>query len=432
FAFPPPIPPVCVWIEKTAQKLIAQFGSLDGIYAHLDEIKGKMKDTIAAEKEMAYLSRDLVTIRTDIDLDFSLDQALFAGFDCAKAAEYFTSMEMKSIANDFFGEAALSGASCAAEEEKSIANSPHDYRIIRTEKDLDDALRQIRAKGLVSVDTETTSVKPVDAEIVGVSLSIEEGQGWYIPIQAASLFNDSGVLIDKGAALAKLKVMLEDETIRKIGQNIKYDMIIFRGEGIALRGIIFDDMIASYLLNPVDRRHNLDDMAADHLNYKTVTYEELTGKGKNAVPISEAPLELVCDYACEDTDIALRLYHHFEPLIRGGAFNSLYYDMELPLVDVIADMEQSGIRIDRNYFASLGTEIDAKVKAEETAIYELADEIFNLNSTKELARVLFEKLGLKTVKKTKTGFSTDISVLEELEGTHEIISHLIAYRTLAK
>jgi len=417
--------------EKTAQKLVAQYGSLDSIYEHIDELKGKLKETLAADKDNAYLSLDLVTIRTDIDLGFSLEDAAFTGFDCAKAADYFNALEMKSIVTDFFSDQAAA-VSCAQPEIKSMENSPHDYKLVRTVSELKEAVAAVREKGLVSVDTETTSVKPVDAEIAGVSMSIEEGQGWYIPMKSASLFGDGGVSLDKETALALLKDIFEDEAIKKIGQNIKYDMIILSNEGIELKGIVFDDMLASYILNPAERRHSLDDMAEDHLGYKTVTFDELVGKGKKALSIHEVEIEKVSDYACEDTDIALRLYSVFLKKIKEEKLDGLYYSLELPLVEVLAEMEKTGVLINRAHFASLSKEIDCKIAASELEIYRLAEEQFNINSTKELARILFEKLNLKKVKKTKTGFSTDISVLEELEGEHEIISHLIAYRTLAK
>jgi DNA polymerase-1 len=419
--------------EKTAQKLVSQYGSLDGIYEHLSEIKGKLRETLEANRDMAYLSRDLVTIRTDIELGFSLEDVRFSGFDSAKGSEIFHALEMKTIASEFFsGAAAVKDASPEDEGGKSIADTPHSYMLVRTEEELDAALTAVRKKGRVSVDTETTSVRAVDAQLVGVSMSIDDHQGWYVPIRTASLFGDGGVTLDRENALAALKPVLEDGAIGKIGQNIKYDMIVLSNEGIELRGVIFDDMVASYILDPSERRHNLDDMAADRLHYKTITYEELVGKGKNALTIDEVPVEQVSEYACEDTDIALRLYHVLEKKIRDEGLDKLYYRTELPLVEVLAAMERAGVLIDRNHFAALGKEIDHKIVNTEQEIYRLADEQFNINSTKELSRILFEKLALKTVKKTKTGFSTDISVLEELEGEHEIISHLIAYRTLAK
>lgn len=418
--------------EKTAQKLVSQYGSIDGIYQHIDEIKGKVRENLETHREMAYLSLDLVTIRTDIDLGFTLEDTTFKGFDNAKGAAYFNDLEMKSIATEFFSGAGISATPEAEPQIRSMATQPHSYTLVRNEQELDAAIAAVRKKGIVSVDTETTSVHAVDADLVGVSMSIDEAQGWYIPIQSVSLFSDGAVTLDRSAALAKLKSLFEDASVKKIGQNIKYDIIVLSTEGIAIRGIVFDDMVASYLLDPSQRRHNLDDMAADRLGYTTVTYDELVGKGKNALPIQDVPVEQVSDYACEDTDIALRLYAVLDKKLKEDGLDGLYYNTELPLVEVLATMEAAGVLIDRNHFAVLGKEIDQRVMDAEQQIYRLADERFNINSTKELARILFDKLALKKVKKTKTGFSTDISVLEGLEGEHEIISHLIAYRTLAK
>ncbi|HNX60011.1 MAG TPA: DNA polymerase I, partial [Spirochaetota bacterium] len=193
-----------------------------------------------------------------------------------------------------------------------------------------------------------------------------------------------------------------------------------------------DAMLASYLLDPSERKHNLDDMAADHLGYKTITYEELAGKGKNAVPITDVPFEKICDYSCEDADIALQLVNLLEKKVSDAGLDDLYRKVEIPLIEVLASMEFSGVRIDTKHFAKLAKEIDSRIEETIAAVKDCAGEDFNLNSTKELSRILFEKLKLPTVKKTKTGFSTDISVLEELAGSHPIINHLIEYRTLAK
>ncbi|HEY1407142.1 MAG TPA: DNA polymerase I, partial [Spirochaetota bacterium] len=395
------------------------------------EVKGKLAENLRACREMAYMSRDLVTIRTNIDLNVTLDELIFKGFDTERASKRFLDLEMKSIAKDFVATANAAIVESKTDEVKSIENSPHDYSVIRDQQMLAAAITEIRRVGKVSVDTETTSVKPVDADLVGISLSIRPHQGWYLSVMNSSLFTDN-LSLSKKEILSALKPVLEDPSIAKFGQNIKYDMIVFRNEGIAIAGINGDAMIASYLLDPSERKHNLDDMALEHLNYKTITYEELTGKGKNATPISEIPVEKVSDYACEDADIAFQLAELIGKKCDNDGVGKLYRDLELPLIEVLAAMEFSGVKIDRKYFSDLAGELDAKIDKSLAAIKESAGEDFNVNSTKELSRILFEKLALPTVKKTKTGFSTDISVLEELAGSHPIVSHLIEYRTLAK
>jgi DNA polymerase-1 len=421
--------------EKTAQKLISQYETLDGIYDHIDEIKGKLGENLRAHRDMAYLSRDLVTIRTNVELDADLPALAFNGIEPVRAKERFGALEMKSIVRDFFSSApttvtAESAEMSDGENVSSIKSSPHEYTIIRDMKILDDVIRQIESAGRVSVDTETTSVKPVDADLVGISLSVRTGQGWFIPVLSQTLFGDD--IIPPEKTIAALKPVLENSSIKKYGQNIKYDMIVLGNAGIVLAGITGDAMIASYLLDPSERKHNLDDMALEHLGYKTVTYEELTGKGRNAVPITDVPLEKLSDYACEDADIALRLCELLERKCDDAGLGKLYRETELPLVEVLAAMERAGVLIDGRYFASLSKELDERIVESSAKIIEAAGEQFNLNSTKELARILFDKLKLPTVKKTKTGFSTDISVLEELEGSHPIIRHLIDYRTFAK
>lgn len=409
---------------KTAEKLISEYGSLDNIYKNIDQIKGKLKEKIENGKEDAYLSKDLVTIRQNIDLNFAIDEAAFKGFDNEKAGSYFIDLEMKTIASEYF--------SMVDDDTPVVKNKETNYQVIKNKKDLEKAIKEIKKVKLISIDTETTSVNAVDADIVGISISIEEYQGWYIPLQNISLFSDNSVEIDKNEALKILKPVIEDEAIKKVGQNIKYDIIIFANEGINLKGLYFDTMIASYLLSPNDRRHNMDDMAMFYLNYKTVTYKELVGTGKKALAITDVPLEDLANYAIEDSDITLRLYNILKKKIIDEKLDKIFNEIELPLIPVLVQMEMDGVKIDKNYFAKLGMDNDKQLQQIEKNIYDLAEEEFNINSTKELSRILFEKLALKPVKKTKTGFSTDITVLEALKGEHDIIENLISYRTLNK
>lgn len=412
--------------EKNAQKLIAAFGSIDAIYGRLDEIKGKQREHLETGRESAYLSRDLVTIRTDVPLRIGIEEARMPALDVQAMREYFNRLEMKSVAQDFF-----SGTADAASPAPETGETREkDYRIVRTASGLREAMRAVREAGMVSFDTETTSVDPVEAELVGMSFSVREHSGCYVPVACGGLF-ESGVLgVDE--ALAIVSPVLADVSVMKIGQNIKYDIVVLKKYGVEVRGVHFDTMIASYLLDPAARNHNLDDMAEKFLNYKTITYGELVGKGKNAVPITEVPVERVAEYAIEDADVTLRLHRVLAPMLASENLEKLFFNIEMPLVDVLAEMEWKGVRIDTAHFAALGAENSRMLAEEEQRVYDIAGGRFNINSTRELASVLFEKLALKPVKKTKTGFSTDIQVLEELRGRHEIIDHLIAYRTLVK
>ena len=410
--------------EKTALKLISEYNTLDNLYEHLEEIKGKVKDYLSEKKDMAYLSKNLVTIRTDVPMELNLKDAEIPELKSEKAKIYFTEMEMDSLVEDIAGPDKNAGKTT-----KSKPEAKKNYIILKTDSELENAISAIYKHGEVSIDTETTSLNPVDAELVGISMSIKENEGWYIPIYSGSLFDNDN--IDSAALLKILKPMLEDARIKKIGQNIKYDILVLKNSGIELKNIFFDTMIAAYLIDP-DSRVNMDDLALKYLDYKTIHFEELVGKGKNALSIAEVPVEQVAEYAIEDADITYRLYKLFKDKLKEEELEKLFFDIEMPLVSVLALMEWNGVKIDANRFAELDRENQKMLDDVESKIYKLAEQKFNINSTRELAAVLFDKLGLKPVRKTKTGFSTDIRVLEELKGRHEIVEHLISYRTLAK
>ncbi len=410
--------------EKTALKLINEFSTLDNIYENIESIKGKTGTLLKEGKESAYLSQDLVTIRLDAPVTATLPELEFNGFS-EGAAGFFHEMEMESIVKDFFkGTDAKSPANSATDREN------RHYITIKTLEELDETIDALKKAGTFSFDTETDSIRPMEAELVAMSFSIEENQGWFLPLISRGLFSDD--IPDRDESLKRIKPLLENGNIKKIGQNIKYDYLVLRKAGIELKGISFDTMIASYLLTPSDRRHNMDDLAEKYLNYTTITYKELVGIGKNAVPITEVPLDKLSEYAIEDTDITLRLHNIFRPMLERDSLMELYENVEMPLLEVLADMEYHGVGIDKAHFARMESETSEMLSEVENGIYSHAGRRFNINSTRELASVLFEEIGLKPVKKTKTGFSTDIKVLETLRGQHEIIDNLISYRTLSK
>jgi DNA polymerase I len=411
--------------EKTAQKLINSFGSLDGLYERIDEVSGKQKDILIREKEMAYLSRVLVTVRTDLPINHDISEFRFGSVSADAAVPYFRKLEMSSIIKDFFAGAGEKEA--PVEKEKKEQKK---YRIINNEEELVDMIAQIKKAGEVSMDTETTSLSPVEAELVGMSFSISEREGWYLPLMSRGIFSES--YPDPARSLSLLKPLLTDPSVTKIGQNIKYDIIVLMNYGIEVAGIAFDTMVASYLLAPNERRHNMDDLAEKYLNYKTITYKDLVGTGKNVVPLEEVPLDRISEYAIEDADITYRLYAVFKNKIEEEDLSSLFHDIEMPLVPVLADMERAGVKIDTAYFKKLEAQNREMLKDVEGKIFDSAGRSFNINSTRELSQVLFEELRLKPQRKTKTGLSTDIRVLESLQGTHPVIDHLISYRTLSK
>ncbi len=409
--------------EKTAQKLIAKYGTLENIFENIDDISGRQKLMLQNDIEMAYLSRKLVTIKTGIPVEVELEKLKCSGIYSAGARDYFKSMEMNSIVRDFF--------SGGGETVRDLSSETGiDYRTVRNADDLDRMIGEIREAGETAVDTETTSLVHVEAELVGMSFSIRERSGWYVPMRSSGLFSEE--FLDRNISIWKLKSIIDDPAIKKIGHNIKYDYSVLRNAGFDMKGVYFDTMVASYVLNPSERGHGLDDLAAGILFHKNITYKELTGTGKNAIPIEEVPLEKLAEYAIEDADITYRLYNLFKTRLVDNQLDSLFYDIEMPLVLVLSEMEMTGVKIDAGHFVKLGRENEALLSEVIKKIYDEAGGEFNINSTRELADLLFNRLKLKHQKKTKTGFSTDISVLEALKGSHPIISQLISYRTLSK
>src|SRR4030042_6748870 len=332
---------------------------------------------------------------------------------------------MSSIIKDFFGGAVETGAPLEKETREH-----KKYRIIGTEKEVEDMIGQIKKAGEVSMDTETTSLSPVEAELVGMSFSIREREGWYLPLLSRGIFSES--YPDPGRSLSLLKPLLTDPAVRKIGQNIKYDIIVLMNYGIEVAGIAFDTMAASYLLSPNERRHNMDALAEKYLNYRTITFKDLVGTGKSAVPVEEVPLDRISEYAIEDADVTYRLYAVFKNKIEEEELSALFHDIEMPLIPVLADMERAGVKIDTGYFKKLEAQNLKMLREVEEKIYDSAGRSFNINSTREFPQGLLDDMGLKPQRKTKTGLSTDIRVLESLQGTHPVIDHLISYRTLSK
>ncbi len=408
--------------EKTALKLITEYSSLENIYENIESIKGKTKTLLEDGKDMAFLSRDLVTIRRDVPIDLTIDELRFNGLNTEKAVEYYNSLEMNSIVRDYFPE--------TAQLESSTEHEKKDYRTIRTHEELSIMIKELEQAGLFAFDTETDSIKAVEAKLVGMSFSIKEKNGWFLPLQSKGLFSEE--FPEPSVSISMIKPLLENPDLKKIGQNIKYDFIVLKNEDINLKGIFFDTMIASYLINPSELRHNMDDLAQKYLNYKTITFKELVGTGKNAIALTDLPMDRLAEYAIEDTDITMRLYNIFAPMLKENGLEKLFNEIELPLINVLAEMEITGVKIDTLHFDEMKKNTLAMLNDIEKNIYREADQKFNINSTKELSAILFEKLGLRTVKKTKTGFSTDIKVLETLQGSHPIIDYLITYRTLSK
>jgi DNA polymerase I len=400
---------------KTAAELIQKFDSIQNLYEHIDEIdKKKLKEKLEADKENALLSHRLVTIDTNLNLDCSMDELKAQEVDREALTRLFTELEFSSL---------------IPREEKESAPARQVYETILTETAFETLLGELNSTGIFALDMETTSLYPVSAETVGISFAFKGRTACYIPLTHRYL----GVpeQLDKTWVFEKLKLLLENPDIKKVGHNIKYDLIVLQSEGVFLQGIAFDTMLASYVLNPSRRGHGLDDLAMELLGHKTITYKEVAGTGAKQIGFDEVEVERATEYAAEDSDITWRLYENLQPKLTDELLE-LFNAIEIPLLEVLAEMELNGIFLDKNHLARLAQKIDAELKTLETSIYRIAGETFNINSPKQLAVILFEKLKLPVVKKTKTGYSTDVSVLEELASQHELPDKICSYRQLGK
>ncbi|NUM55438.1 MAG: DNA polymerase I [Candidatus Hydrogenedentes bacterium] len=409
---------------KTAKALLEKYTTLENLYAHIDDTKGKQRERLEQDKDLAFLSRELVTIRTDLELPVTVDDCRRREFDRKKMADTFAKLEFQSLLEEFTPD--------ASEVEEN------DYRLILTEDELKKAIAEMRASGAMAVDTETTSTDPMRAELVGVSMSCNANTGYYIPVgHAPEAMSVLGVnlpekRLDKQRVIDLLRPLLEDPKVGKVGHNIKYDLLVLERSGVRLEGITLDTMVASYLTDASRLRHNLDEVSLHYLSRKLIPISDLIGKGSKAVTFDSVPVDSACTYASEDADITWRLAAVFQPLLRERGLQALYDEVELPLIRVLARMEQAGIAIDTAVFEGLRGEVEKRLRELETDIYETAGEPFQINSPKQLQEILFGKLGLKPVRKTKTGYSTDVEVLEELAHAHPLPEKILEYRVLEK
>ncbi|MBI4430156.1 MAG: DNA polymerase I [Candidatus Omnitrophica bacterium] len=398
---------------KTAVNLIKEFGSLDNLLKNAEKIKSKsVKEKIVENKDMALQSRKLAEIHCEVPIKAELSDLALAEPDGKKLLELFKRLEFRSLIKEFSEETS---------EERS-------YRIIKTEKEFHDFLGKLSKLKAFAVDTETTSEDPLLAKLVGISFSWKAHEAYYIPVSG----DHAGVGLPTGKVLRELKPILEDSAVEKYGQNIKYDLNVLHRHGVRLAGAAFDTMIASYLLNASKLNHNLDDLSLEHLGVKKITTESLIGSGKKAITMDQVPVEKVGEYSCEDSDCVWRLVDVFKPRLTEDGLRNLFERVEMPLLEVLAAMERTGVKIDVKILGELSKQCDKELAALARDIYGEAGEEFNINSTKQLAGILFEKMNLPKIKRTKTGFSTDTSVLEKLSETHSLPRLLLEYREKSK
>jgi DNA polymerase-1 len=403
---------------KTALKLIQTFGSIESLYSRIDEIgTDKQRDKLIQFKEQAFLSRRLVTIDTQAPVEFSPEQYQLQKPDEHLLTELFQELEFRQLQHEY---------------QQSQAPAETHYSAILDQEQLGNLVERLRAAPRFSLDTETTSQNPMAAALVGISVALEPFEAFYIPCGHRYLGAPDQMSCQQ--VLALLKPVLEDPSIVKIGQNIKYDWTVLKRHAARLAGVGFDTMLSSYLLNPSKRAHNLDQIALDFLNHKTITYTEVAGKGKQAVTFDQVTLEEAVPYACEDADITLRAHDVLWPQLEALQLTSLYQKVEMPLVPVLMEMEMRGVCLDQNKLRQLSSLFNDQLQLLEKEIYALAGETFNIQSSQQLGRILFEKLQLPTAKKTKkkTGYSTDVEVLTHLAEQHELPAFLLRHRSLAK
>ena len=429
---------------KTAAKLIAEFGSIDNMLANSSKIKGKLREKVESAVDDIRMSKFLATIRTDVPIDLNLDELKVEEPDFTQLAEIFTELEFKSlldkfikkpqqqpkVANmqlDLFAENPTNDAVNAEFSSfESLKTTPHEYKLIETEEDARKLFDFFITKQILCLDTETTSINPIDAELVGLSFSVEEGKAFYVAIPTERKKAERIVNI--------FKPLYESTKILKIGQNIKYDMEVLMNYGVRLAVPMFDTMLAHYVLQP-EQKHNMDILAETLLNYQTIHIDELIGpKGKSQKNMRDLSPADICDYAAEDADITLRLYNVLKPRLKEADVEDLFYNIEMPLVPVLAEMEMNGVLLDTNALAETSKVLTERMKQIEKEIYDLAGHEFNIASPKQVGEVLFGEMKIvDKPKKTKTGqFVTSEEVLLQLRSKAPIVDHILEHRGLKK
>ncbi len=429
--------------EKTAIKLLEEYGSLDGIYAHLDEIGGRMKSILEENKEVAYLSQKLSRIVTDLDMKLDLDQARIDRFNPHAVEKLFRDLEFRSLMEqlntlvgkmhplmpegeqmDLFAGTQASGTEnqLPTRIKTTLVNSP---------KALGDLKKALEKAEMIALDTETTDTDPMRAKLVGISLAIHPDQGYYIPVG-----HQEGDQLELQAVFDALSEALTDPKIGKAGHNLKYDYLVLKRAGLTVSPLTFDTMIAEWLINPASRNLGLKNLAWVRLGYEMTQIEALIGKGRGQKTMDQVPISEVAGYAAADAAICLRLIPQLQEDLQKQGAMSLFQSMEIPLIPILAAMEESGIKLDVDFFSSFSHELEKSLKEMEDKIQNAVGEAFNLNSTQQLSEALFDKLGLEPpdrTRKTSSGYySTAADVLEGMRGQHPVIEWVLEYRELEK
>jgi len=428
--------------EKTAKKLISLYQTIENLFEHTDDLKGRVHESILQNKEQIELSKDLATIRLDVPVEFNENKLLFEGAKKDELINLFRELEFKTLATRVLStitdkkepsgiEQGLLFKETGSETGtisnlKTLKDIEHTYSCADNPALIANLIDELIKQPAFCFDTETTSINAINAELVGMAFSWNKNQGWYVPVPGK---RENAVEV-----VEKFRNALENENSLIIGQNLKYDMQVMRNYGIKLNGPVFDTMIAHYLLQP-EQRHNLDSLAEVYLDYRTIHTEELIGKkGSQQGNMRDVPLERLVDYACEDTDVTWQLYHILKDELTQNGFNSLAEEIEFPLISVLCAMEENGVKLDKEALRQFAVELETALLELRDSIYELSGEEFNISSPKQLGGILFDKLKISSdAKKTKTKqYSTGEEVLVRLTDKHPVVGKVLEFRSLKK
>ena len=429
---------------KTAVKFIQEYGSIEELLKNTDKLKGKLKEKVEEYGEQAILSKELATINIAVPVPFKESEYEYSGPDLKKLKPIFEDLEFRTLLRRVFGEQPLTSTEDSGQlsmfrgnqeseseqkdtnTKKTISDVHHDYKLAESEKEMSLLVQKLNKSPEFCFDTETTGIDAIEADLVGLAFSIKKGEAFYVPVP------EDETLAKK--IVSFFKDPLENSNIGKIGQNLKYDILVLKKYGIKVNGPLFDTMIAHYLIEP-DNRHNMDVLAENYLNYIPVSIETLIGKkGKKQGSMRDVEIEKVVEYAGEDADITLQLKEVFEPILKEKNLNKLFHEVEIPLIKVLADMEYTGVKIDRNTLSNLSKEMEEEIVNLNREIYKLAGIEFNIASPKQLGEILFEHLKLDDKpKKTKTGqYATGEEILTRLAYKHEIAKKILEFREVQK
>jgi len=400
-----------------ALALLKRFGSLEALLEQVDAIESKKQRTALQENaDLARLSRTLATIHRDVPLEIGIETLHLRPIPAEKAAAFFREMDLPSLVDRF----------------SSRTRAVNRYQLVGDLKSVAELAERLRSCGAFALDSETTSVDPMRAELVGLSFSCAEGEAWYIPVKGPADLTAGQQPLPTGEVLKILAPLLSDPAIKKCGHNAKYDLLVLARHGVEVAGLASDTMVADYLLNPSGFQHNLDAVSLEHLGLKKIPTSQLLGTGRNQRTMDLVPIEEVSEYACEDADYTWRLQQVLMPKLDAFGLRPLLEEVEVPLIHVLMVMERNGVALDELYLAAMSGELEQELGVIEKSIYELAGRKFNINSPKQLGEILFSELKLPSARRTKTGFSTDVGVLEELAGAHPLPQRILDYRQLAK